>query len=204
MEKLTEKQKKVLRYIEGRLQRGDPPSQREIALHFKLAQNAVYQLIRYLREKGYLTDSAGHRGLRLSKTYLEQIRQAKGIPVIGRVAAGLPILAEENIDGRVDLKEYFNSDGDTFILRVAGDSMVDAGIWDGDLVVVKPASQISDGQIGVVMVNNEATVKRVYIRNDRLILEPANKSGGYKAMTVKKGDADVRIIGKVTGCLRKM
>ena len=204
MEPLTEKQQKVLRYIKGRLEENNPPSQREIARYFGLAQNAIYQLIRYLRKKGYLADSAGHRGIRLSEKYLRQIRQGEGIAVIGRVAAGAPILAEENIEGYVDLREFYGPAVDTFILKVAGDSMVDAGIMDGDFVVVRPASEIGNGQIGVAMVNDEATVKRIYVRRDSVILEPANKSGAYKTMSIKKGAGNVAIIGKVTGCFRKM
>jgi repressor LexA len=204
MEKLTEKQQKLLRYIEDRLQTGNPPSQREIAQHFGLAQNAIYQLTSYLRKKGYLADSAGHRGLRLSQAYIDAKRQNEGIPIIGRVAAGTPILAEENIDGYVDLKGFFTPAANTFALKVAGDSMVDAGILDGDIVVVKPASEIDNGRIGVVLVNDEATVKKIYIRKNHIALEPANKTAGYKTMYVKKDSANVRIIGKVTGCFRKL
>lgn len=204
MEKLTEKQQKVLRYIEGRLQTGNPPSQREIAQHFGLAQNAIYQLIRYLRKKSCLAESAGHRGLRLSQAYIDAKRQNEGIPIIGRVAAGTPILAEENIDGYVDLKGFFSPAANSFALKVAGDSMVDAGILDGDIVVVKPASEIDNGRIGVVLVNDEATVKKIYIRKNYIALEPANKTAGYKTINVKKNSANVRIIGRVVGCLRKL
>jgi len=80
MESLTKKQQKILAFIENRLSDNDPPSQREIAEHFGLAQNAVYQLVVYLKQKGYLADTGGHRGLRLSESYLEQIQQAEGIP----------------------------------------------------------------------------------------------------------------------------
>jgi len=218
MEPLTEKQQKVFRYIEGRLEKSNPPSQREIARHFSLAQNAVYQLVSYLRKKGYLADSSGHRALRLSKEYLEKTRQSEGLPVIGTVAAGRPILAEENIVQYLDLGEMFGRKassarspkdrGETtagsFILKVTGDSMVDVGIMDGDFVVVEPASQIADGRIGVVLVNDEATVKKVYLRRNRIALEPANKAAGYKTMYVKKGAGNVRIVGRVIGCFRKL
>lgn len=218
MEPLTEKQQKVFRYIKGRLRKDNPPSQREIARHFHLAQNAVYQLVSYLRKKGYLADSSGHRALRLSKEYLEKIKQSEGLPVVGTVAAGRPILAEENIEQYLDIGEMFGRKvssvrspkgrGETtagsFILKVTGDSMVDVGIMDGDFVVVEPASQIADGRIGVVLVNDEATVKKVYLRRNRIALEPANKAAGYKTMYVKKGAGNVRIVGRVTGCFRKL
>ena len=204
MEPLTEKQQKVFRYIEGRLEKGNPPSQREIARRFHLAQNAVYQLVSYLRKKGYLADSSGHRALRLSKEYLEKVKQSEGLPVIGTVAAGRPILAQENIVQFMDAGEIFKPAAGSFILKVTGDSMVDVGIMDGDFVVVEPASQIADGRIGVVLLDDEATVKKVYLRRNRMALEPANKAAGYKTIYVKKGAGNVRIVGKVTGCFRKL
>ncbi|MHC4843620.1 MAG: transcriptional repressor LexA [Planctomycetota bacterium] len=204
MEPLTDKQFKVLQFIEQRLSENEPPSQREIADHFSLAQNAAYQLVGYLKRKGYLTDTGTHRGLRLSQMYLQETRQTEGIPIIGRVAAGQPIFAEENIEGHVDLKGLFSSDKNTFILKVIGDSMVDEGIMDSDYVVVKPAAAIENGQIGVVLLDDEATVKKIYIQRDKIALKPANKQAGYKTQYVKRGSKKVRIIGKVVGCFRKI
>jgi repressor LexA len=204
MEPLTEKQKKILEYTEARLNANDPPSQREIAEHFGLAQNSVYQLVSYLRKKGYLADSSGHRGLRLSKEYIDQAKPFKGLPVVGTVAAGLPILAQENIQDYVDVSEMVGAKSDSFILKVAGDSMIDTGIMDGDFVVVKSGVEIDNGRIGVVLINDEATVKKVYVQKNRIALEPANKAAGYKTMYVKKGADNVRVIGQVTGCFRKL
>ncbi len=202
MEPLTEKQQRVFRFIEKRLQDNKPPSQREVAEYFGLAQNAAYQLINYLKKKGYLVDLGGHRGLRFSKEYLNKTERAQGLPVVGRVAAGEPILAEENIEGYIDLKESFGRSKDRFVLKVVGDSMVDEGIMDGDYVVVQPRQKIENGQIGVVLVDDEATVKRIYIQRGRIALEPANKAAGYKTKYIKRGSESVRIIGKVTGCFR--
>jgi repressor LexA len=205
MEPLTEKQQKVLKFIESRLEKNNPPSQREIARHFRLAQNAVFQLITYLRKKGYLETSSGHRGLRLSKEYLEKAKKPRGLPVVGTVAAGRPILAEENIEQFLDPGEILcRKAAGSFILKVAGDSMVDEGIMDGDFVVVEPASEIANGRIGVVLLNDEATVKKVYVRRKDIALKPANKAAGYKTMHIKKGAGNIRIIGKVTGCFRKL
>jgi repressor LexA len=202
MEPLTEKQRKVLGFVERRLEADRPPSQREIAGHFDLAQNAVYQLVSYLKQKGYLVDTGGHRGLRLSKAYVQAKSQTEGIPIVGRVAAGEPILAEQNIEGYVKLDEMFGKDKDAFLLKVVGDSMVDEGIMDGDFVLVKPASAIENGQIGVVLLDDEATVKRIYIQRDRIALKPANKAAGYKTRYVKRGGKTVRMIGQVKGCLK--
>jgi repressor LexA len=202
MEPLTEKQRRVLEYIERRLEADRPPSQRQIAGYFGLAQNAVYQLVTYLKQKGYLVDAGGHRGLRLSRRYLQLKNQTEGIPIVGRVAAGEPILAEQNIEGYIKLDEMFGKDKDAFLLKVVGDSMVDEGIMDGDYVLVKPSSAIENGQIGVVLLDDEATVKRIYIQRDRIALKPANKAAGYKTRYVKRGDKSVRIIGQVKGCLK--
>jgi repressor LexA len=204
MEPLTAKQQKVFRFIEKRLEADRPPSQREVAERFDLAQNAAYQIIGYLKNKGYLTDLGGHRGLRLSQVYLKAKKQTEGVPIVGAVAAGEPILAQENIEGYVNLKDLFGPAEGKFILKVIGDSMADEGIVDGDYVVVAPGEKVQSGQIGVVLLNDEATVKRVRIQRGRIALEPANKAAGYKIRYVKKADENVRIIGKVTGCFRTL
>ena len=204
MELLTEKQQKVFVFIEARLRAGDPPSQMEIARHFKLAQNAVYQLVGYLKKKGYLADSGGHRGLRLSKEYLDEKRRTEGIPVVGRVAAGEPILAQENIDEYANLKELLGLPADAFLLKVSGESMIDEGIMDGGYVAVRPSKTIENGKIAVVLLDDETTVKRIYIRRDRIALQPANKAAGYKTKYVKRGSKRVQIVGRVIGCIRKI
>jgi repressor LexA len=202
MEPLTPKQQQVLEFIASRLGENAPPSQREIADHFGLAQNAAYQLIGYLKKKGYLVDSGGHRGLRLSEAYRDQRRGTEGLPLIGRVAAGTPILAEQNIEGYMSVEKLFGRAKGTFLLRVAGDSMVDEGIMDGDYVVVKAGPTIENGQMGIVLLDDEATVKRVFIQKDRIALKPANRRAGYKTRYVRQFDKDVRIVGKVIGCIR--
>jgi repressor LexA len=202
MEPLTAKQRQVLEFVAGRLGENNPPSQREIADYFGLVQNAAYQLVGYLRKKGYLVDAGGHRGLRLSPEYLEERRESEGLPIIGRVAAGTPILAQENIEGYVSVEKLFGRGEGTFLLRVAGDSMVDEGIMDGDYVVVKASPTIEDGQIGIVLLDDEATVKRVFIQRERIALKPANRRAGYKTRFIRQFDKDVRIVGKVIGCIR--
>lgn len=202
MKPLTEKQSRILAFLENRLGDNNPPSQRQIAEHFGLAQNAVYQLVGYLKKKGYIVDTGGHRGLRLSQAYLEQIRQAEGVPVIGQVPAGEPLLAQQNIEGYINPDKLFRPSKDTFILKVRGDSMIDEGIMDGDYVVVQPVTAIENGRIGVVLLDEEATVKKVYIREDHIALEPANRAAGYKTRFVKSGSHKVRIIGRVVGCFR--
>ena len=202
MEPLTPKQQQVLEFVAGRLEQNEPPSQREIADHFGLAQNAAYQLVGYLRKKGYLVDAGGHRGLRLSPKYERQRSETDGLPIIGRVAAGTPILAEQNIEGYVNVEKLFRRTKGTFLLRVAGDSMVDEGIMDGYYFMVKAGSTIESGQIAIVLLDDEATVKRVFIQKDRIALKPANRRARYKTRYIRQFDKDVRILGKVIGCIR--
>jgi len=202
MDELTPKQQKVLEFVERQLARGNPPSQREIAAHFGIAQNAVCQLISYLRRKGYVESSGSHRGIRLSRNYVGNISRVRKIPVIGRVVAGEPVVTEENIDEYVDFEELLRYSKDMFLLRVVGDSMVDEGIMDGDYVLVKPETEIGDGQIAAVLLDEEITVKKIYFRADRIALKPANKAARYKTRYIGKNDRKVKIIGRVTGCVR--
>jgi repressor LexA len=202
VEPLTEKQQQVLEFIISRLKENHPPSQREIAQHFKLAQNAAYQLVGYLKKKDYLVDAGGHRGLRLSPAYLDEVGNTEGLPIVGRVAAGEPILAEENIEGYMSVAKLFDRPKGAFVLKVSGDSMIDEGIMDGDYVVVQLTSRIENGQIGVVLLGDEATVKRVFVQKDRIALKPANRKARYKTRYIKRSDKDVRIVGKVVGCIR--
>ena len=202
MEPLTEKQRQVLEFIAGRLRENRPPSQRQIAQHFNLAQNAVYQLVSYLRKKGYLVDSGGHRGLRLSPEYLDEEEQADGLLIVGRVAAGEPILAEQNIEGHINLGKLFDRPQGVFALKVSGDSMIDEGIMDGDYVIVEMNPKVEDDRIAVVLLDDEATVKRIFVQKDRIALKPANRKAGYKTRYVKRFDKDVRIVGRVIGCIR--
>jgi len=205
MEPLTKKQRKVLSFIERRLAENNPPSQREISAHFGLAQNAVYQLVRYLTNKGYLVNIGSHRGLRLSDAYLAVSKQRRGTPLVGQVAAGEPIFAEQNIEAYIDLGELLgNNTGDIFLLKIRGDSMIDEGIMDGDYVTVKSQSTIENGQIGVVLLDDEVTVKRVFLQVSRIALKPANKRAGYKTRYFRHGDKTVRILGKVIGCFRNI
>lgn len=202
MEPLTEKQQQILEFIAARLREDHPPSQREIAHHFDMAQNSVYQLVGYLKKKGYVVDVGGHRGLRLSPAYLDKVQETQGLPILGRVAAGEPILAEGNIEGYMTLETLFHRPKGTFALKVSGDSMVDEGIIDGDYLVVESAPKIDNGQIAVVLLDDEATVKRVFVQKNRIALKPANRKAGYKTRYIKQFDKDIRMVGRVIGCIR--
>lgn len=125
------------------------------------------------------------------------------IPIIGRVSAGSPILAEEYIEGTltVDKSMVRQAEG-VFALRIKGNSMVDAGIKDGDFVIIQQQPQVNQGEIAVVLIDNEATVKRVYREKDTIRLQPENESMPPIIIDPKK--KDISIIGKIKGVIRKM
>ena len=104
----------------------------------------------------------------------------------------------------IDLEEMFTTPTGAFVLQVAGESMIDEGIMDGGYVAVRPSKTIENGEIAVVLLDDETTVKRIYIRRDRIALQPANEAAGYKTKYVKRGSKRVQIVGRVIGCLRKM
>ena len=125
------------------------------------------------------------------------------IPIIGRVSAGSPILAEEYIEGTLTVdKSMVRQTEGVFALRIKGNSMVDAGIKDGDFVIIQQQPQVNQGEIAVVLIDNEATVKRVYINKDIIKLQPENESTPPIIVDPKK--KEVSIIGKVKGVIRKI
>jgi repressor LexA len=185
----------VLGLIQRRVRRtGRPPTYREIAAELRVDVRSAYQHVDALSRKGVL-ERAGRR-IELAGRY----RPERGIPVVGRIAAGTPILATENIEEHVDLSRRLDEDG-LFFLRVHGDSMTGAGINDGDLVLVRPQPRVDDGQIAAVVVGEEATVKRVFVKKGRVHLEPANPA--YTTMVYGPED-DVRIAGRVVMVMRNV
>jgi repressor LexA len=124
------------------------------------------------------------------------------IPLIGRVRAGEPILAIENIEGYINLDRSLISSGDVFLLRVQGDSMIDAHIQDGDFALVKPQPNVENGEIVVALIEDEATIKRIFKKRDLIRLEPANPK--MEPIVIKKGEKKVTIVGKVVGIFRKL
>ena len=204
MNDLTNRQRQVLEYIAREKQLGNAPSQREIAAHFHLSQNAIFQLVHYLKAKGYIDGTIRHRGIKLSASYLERAIAKEGMPLVGRIAAGEPILAQENIEEHLDLNKMVIGRGGKFFLKVTGDSMVDAGIMDGDYVAVNPDTHVRSGDIAAVLLGDEATVKRVHFEKDKVILKAENRAGSFRNRYIRKSDPQMRIIGKVTGCFRDM
>ena len=195
---LTDRQAQVLQFITGYLaDHGFPPTQREIMRRFKMkSTRGVARHLEALEKKGHL--SRPHRGARA----LDVQGSSKGIPVIGKVAAGQPILAVENIEGRIDLHRSFARWRDAFLLKVKGDSMIQAGILEGDFLLVKPQPSAEAGEVVVALLNGEATVKRFEKKGDRILLHSANPA--YRPIEVTQRSGDFRIIGKAVAVIRSL
>jgi repressor LexA len=221
MRELTTRQRTVLKFIADRQEmRGAPPTLEEIREHFNWrAIGTVQDHLRALVEKGYLHKGRGARLLRVLRDpdaefpeeadiwrpSWEDRRKAAGkvslIPVVGEVAAGRPILAVENVEEEWFLDQKLLRGQDNFLLRARGDSMTGAQIRDGDYLLIRPQATAETGEIVVVMVDDEVTVKRFYRRRNRIELRPENPA--YDTIVCRAGDEDLEIVGKVVGVLRK-
>jgi repressor LexA len=208
---LTDRQNEILVFIKEFLaENGFPPTLREIGRKFQISSTfGVKRHLIALEKKGYLkVESNASRGIAITKTEDEtniapifSIREAfNKIPIVGRVAAGSPILAIENIEGSVVVDPTFIKKAEnSFALRVQGDSMIDEGIFEGDLVIVSPEDKGKNGDIIVAMLEDEVTVKTLSLDKNKVTLIPANEN--YKPITVE-GERDFSIIGKVKGVVR--
>lgn len=195
---LTARQKEVLDFIRHTIEvQGYPPSQREIADHFHMAAHlGVQRHLLALEKKGYIRRGKGARAL-------EVIGQTSGrsVPILGKVAAGTPILAEEHRLGQMMIDSGIARWNNVFLLKVQGESMKDAGILDGDLVLVKPQRDAESGETVVAMIDGEATVKQLIKEKKRVILNPKNDAFAPIIMTEK--DLPVEILGTVVGLVRR-
>ena len=180
MKNLTNRQKEVLEFI-ARFTDGNgyPPTVREIGDHFDISLRAVQDHIAACQKKGYLSQCQKRsRSIRVLKNE-EGVSETKAftsrIPLLGTVAAGKPLLSEENVDGYVTIAEPFVRPGKPyFALRVRGSSMINAGILEGDLAIIEKADVASEGQIVVAVVDNAITLKRFYREENRIRLQPEN------------------------------
>lgn len=178
MKEITQRQKAVLQFISEYIARsGYPPTFQEIADAFGIvSKHGVVRHLRALERKGYITRSDTlARSIRIIHPQYQPPAEVVQVPLVGRVAAGHPILAEENIEDYVMLpRALIKSEGRYFALRVRGDSMVNAGILDGDMVVVQSSSIAQAGEIVVALVGDEVTVKRLIVQNDTKFLKAEN------------------------------
>jgi repressor LexA len=200
-DKLTERQRRILEYVQDEIvKRGHSPTIREIGARFKISStNGVRTHLVALVKKGYLKKQEYiSRGLELTRPLAGEFGR---VPVVGAVPAGLPIDAIENIEGEVALDYSFLPKGEAFSLRVKGDSMEGAGIFDGDLVIVRKQSVAQKGDIVVAIIDGEATVKRYYPEGKQIRLQPENDR--FEPILVNRRSGEFRIAGKVIGLLRK-
>ncbi len=198
MEKLTKRQQQVLDIVRQHIdQTGYPPTRADIAreLGFKSA-NAAEEHLKALARKGAIEIIPGaSRGIKLPGT--------PGIPIIGRVAAGNPVLAEENIEDYCDLPpEFFKPSADYF-LRVTGDSMMDIGIFDGDLLAVHSTPVASNGDVIVARIEDEVTVKRLHRGRDKHLVELLPENADYEPIKVDLREQAFAIEGLSVGVLRR-
>ena len=175
--KLTRTQKETLEWIKAFIaDHGMPPTVREIGRAFGIQSSSVFQRLQALEKKGVLKrGKLGARSLDITDSVGKSLCTCWSIPLLGRIAAGRPILAVENIEDRLAVDPRLGGE-EMFALKVAGDSMVEDGILDGDVVIVRQQQTAVDGDIVVALVDEEATVKRFYRQGRQKIrLEPANK-----------------------------
>ena len=210
-DKLTDRQEDILAFIKQfTLESGYPPTLREIGKHFQISSTfGVKRHLEALVKKGFINiESNASRGISLVRRNSEDLIDRSfrdddvfiKIPVIGRVAAGIPINAVENLEGSLVVDPSFLTKAvDAFALRVKGDSMINAGINDRDLVIVSPKEQAKNGDIVVAMLNDEATVKKFEFINNKIRLIAENNA--YTPIEVKTED-DFKLIGKVKGVVR--
>jgi repressor LexA len=156
-----------------------------------------------LEKKRYIRRvPGGSRAIEMLIPPLVHKSQILSLPIVGRVRAGEPILAIENIEGYINLDQSLISSDDVFLLRVQGDSMIDAHIQDGDFALIKPQPNAENGEIVVALVDDEATIKRIFKKRDLIRLEPANPH--MEPIVVRKGERRVTLVGKVVGIFRKL
>lgn len=212
VEGLTERQRQTLQFIADTVtERGYPPSVREICDALGLASSStVHSHMQALQRKGFLRiDPTKPRAVELlfdPETGLAaERRPARSVPLLGRIAAGAPILAQENVEDIYPMPADLVGDGNVFMLEVKGDSMIDAGILDGDLVVVRQQPTAHSGEIVAAMMPSEygdapeATVKRIRHRGSAIVLEPANP-----ALEPFEAPSGTEILGKVVAVFRRV
>jgi repressor LexA len=207
MTELTARQRQVLEFIDAEVRRrGYPPSVREIGEAVGLSSpSTVHAHLAALQDKGYLRrDPSKPRAIEVSLEPATgapvERRPLRHIPLVGDVAAGTGVLAAENIEETQPLPEDFTGDGDLFMVRVRGESMIDAGIFDGDYVVVRSQPDADNGDIVVAGIpGEEGTVKTFLRRRNKVVLRPANASMSEMVFDPD----DVRVYGKVVTLLRR-
>ncbi|HLW59225.1 MAG TPA: transcriptional repressor LexA [bacterium] len=199
---LTKRQREILNYVMDNMQlRGYPPSVREIGAALGLTSSStVHSHLTALEKKGFIhRDPSKPRAIEILKDGASQPpKRVVNVPVLGRIAAGHPLFAEENVEDVFPLPRDLVREDASFILRVRGDSMIEAGIYDGDYIVVRQQATANNGEIVAALLGEEATVKRFYRERDHIRLQPENHT---MAPILTR---DVTILGKVVVLIRRL
>lgn len=203
--KISKKQSEILEYMKNEIiNRGFPPSVREIceAVNLK-STSSVHSHLETLEKNGYIRrDPTKPRAIEIVDDNFNLVRREMvNVPIIGKVAAGQPLLAVENIEGYFPIPSEFMPNHKTFMLVVQGDSMINAGIFNGDYVVVEQQQTAENGQKVVALVEDSATVKTFYKEKDHIRLQPENDS---MSPIIVQPDQTFQILGKVIGVFRFM
>ena len=200
MKELTDKQELVLKFITGVIKdKGVPPTIREIGDEFQITAKGAYDHLKAIEKKGYLKTSKNQsRAIELLRHSAQDGLPVRvmSIPLIGRVAAGLPMFAEENIEDYIPVPDRMSKKGTVFALKVVGESMIGEGINDGDIAIIQKKEVARNGEIVVALIEGEATLKTYFKDADMVRLEPSNSK--FKTIKTKKAS----ILGKLVGLYR--
>jgi repressor LexA len=197
---LTDRQRQVFDFI-CEVVRGEsrPPTVREIAEHFGFqSPKAATDHLDALERKGYIR----RRNRKARNIEIREEFSPLGIPIVGRIAAGSPILAVENLEGSLTTAELFGATEGTFALEVEGESMIGAGILPGDYVIVNSSGRVKEGGIAAVQIGDEATVKRLFLSRSQARLKSENPA--YKDIVVDRNSPEFTVYGPVIGVVRKL
>lgn len=204
MKGLTPTQVRILNFISDWHKRsGHPPTQAEIGNHFSYRSiTTVRNHLQLIERKGYIhLDGGKARGIRLVSLPTPVAQQDNAIPILGRIAAGAPIWAEQNQEGSLPVAPAMFGGGELFALHIVGDSMTGAGINNGDIAVIRKTERVENGEIAAVLVDQEATLKRVYLSSHLLVLRSENPAFGDLRYDLQKQNF-VRILGRCQGIIR--
>lgn len=203
MRELTGRQREILAFIRVfSQQHGVPPTVREIGARFRVTPRAAFDHLRALERKGALRRRPAASRTSRVLTLADHGPALREVPVLGRIAAGAPLLAEENREGSLPIgTEWLAGKGEEiFALRVRGDSMINAHIVEGDLVLVRRQTSAEPGDVVVALLDNEATVKRLGRQGDAVMLRPEHPT--MPPIVVRPGQKEFKILGKVVGLVR--
>lgn len=196
--KLTEKQEKIFNFIKEKISdSGFPPTVREIGERFEITVKGAYDHVKAIEKKGYIkTEQNKSRAIVIVSDENEVPVNAINVPLVGSIAAGAPILADENIEDYISFPGSYLTNGTYFALQVRGDSMIEAGIFDGDIAIIKQQKDANNGDIIAALLEDEATLKTFKLQKGKVHLIPENQE--YEPIITD----EVTILGKLSAVFR--